>query len=397
MTCDIIIPIWNQFEFTRDCIESIIRSTSYPFRLILIDNGSTDGTGQYLESLKSRDSLNVELIRNTENLGFVKAVNQGFKISKAPYVCILNNDTIAACGWLERMVDFAQAHKDAGLINPRCNGHLDTPIETYARMLATYKGQYMEVNQCQGFCMLIKRELIDKIGYLDEAFVIGGFDDTDYSMRAHMAGYKSVCIYDAYVYHRMHATFNESGNRESLVKKNRQTYYEKWGKHLRVGFIISLDSLDIETISNIILFAYGLAREWTWVHIWLNSKQKKDSMKGYIDDCLKKNALPPHQNIRLDYFNLPGLLFDVTISGKILERMRKRMRDKRFDCLIASDGQCGISLPIVSSAIGLDIFKKPFSLRGFDWHEEGRQMAGNIKARRKHNEGRTMQHNNTGI
>ena len=198
MRCDIIIPIWNQPAFTKECIAIVVRNTNplrSPYRLILIDNGSDSETRDYLKSLSIKD-VDVMLIRNEQNLGFVKAVNQGLKASNAPYVCLLNNDTITSPGWLERLADFAESHKDAGLLNPVCDGHLDTPIDEYARRLESNKGRYMEMNQCFGFCMLIKREVIDRIGYLDEAFGIGGFDDTDYSMRAHKAGYRSVCVHD---------------------------------------------------------------------------------------------------------------------------------------------------------------------------------------------------------
>ena len=74
----------------------------------------------------------------------------------------------------------------------------------------------MEMNQCQGFCMLIKREVIERIGYLDERFGIGGFDDTDYSMRAYRAGYKSVSVYSSYVYHKEHKSFDKIGKRKKI-------------------------------------------------------------------------------------------------------------------------------------------------------------------------------------
>ena len=101
MKCDIIIPVWNQPEATRECIESIVRGTNYPYRLILVDNGSGPETRSYLEELRKRPAPEVKLIRNEENLGYIKAVNQGLKASDAPYVCLMNNDTIPGAGWLE--------------------------------------------------------------------------------------------------------------------------------------------------------------------------------------------------------------------------------------------------------------------------------------------------------
>ena len=86
MPCDIIIPIWNQLELTKNCIEHIIKNTKYPYRLILIDNGSEAETNAYLRAFKEKKIVETELIRDEKNLGFVKAVNQGMRISNASYV-----------------------------------------------------------------------------------------------------------------------------------------------------------------------------------------------------------------------------------------------------------------------------------------------------------------------
>ncbi len=315
MKCDIIIPIWNQFSYTKDCLEHILKNTSYPYRLILIDNASDGQTRDYLRDFASDNKDKTTLIRNEENLGYIKAVNQGLKISDSQYVCMMNNDTLPAPGWLERMVEFAEAHPDVGLINPQCGGHSDGSVDAHAAALEQYKGEYMEMNQCQGFCMLVKRELIDKIGFLDEAFGIGGYDDTDYSMRAHKAGYRSVSIRDSYVYHRIHASFDKAGNREEWVKRNRKIYYDKWGRHLRIGAVFSPDRLDSISMSPLVEYVYGLAREWSWVHVWINSAQGRDKIKRLIDEAMMRRDLAPHQNIRVDYFNLPWFLFELTVSG----------------------------------------------------------------------------------
>jgi len=349
---------------------------------MLIDNASDDGTKEYLEDLKRRSSISVELIRNETNLGFVKAVNQGLHISNSPYVCVLNNDTLPGPGWLEHMVDFAANNKDIGLINPVCDGHGENSIESYAKSLEKNKGKYMEMNQCQGFCMLIKRELIDKIGYLDESFGIGGYDDTDYSIRAHKAGYRSVAIYDAYVYHRLHASFDKAGNREEWVKKNKRIYYDKWGKHLRVGIPFSLDDFDTSAISRVVTFAYGLAREWSWVHIWINFKRDKNIIKSSIEECLRLNNLPPHQNIRIDYFRLPKWLFNIAISGKLVERVRKRMQDKRFDAIIPLDEMDVKFFSPLARICDTSVLKASFDGKARNAEQEGRNTALFIKERR---------------
>ena len=379
MKCDIIIPVWNQLEFTRECIEAIIKNTSYPYRLILVDNASDEATKRYLEGVRDRSSLEIELIRNEENLGFVKAVNQGLRISDSPFVCVMNNDTIPAPGWLERMIDFAACHPDVGLINPQCNGHGNMKIDDYARGLAKKRGEYMEMNQCQGFCMLIKREAVERVGYLDEAFGIGGFDDTDYSMRAHIAGYRCVAIKDAYVYHRLHSSFNASGDREDWVRRNRRIYYDKWGAHLRVGVAVSLNNASRGAISQVMTLAYGLAREWAWVHIWINSRRERPMIKSEIADFFEKAGLAPHQNIRVDYFDLPDTLFDVALSGKLLERIRQRMKDKRFDAVVMLDGTAFNILPRIGKILKVRIIRRSLGESADGARDAAREIAGAIK------------------
>ncbi len=295
---------------------------------------------------------------------------------------MMNNDTLPAPGWLERMIEFAESHPDVGLINPQCGGHGNGSVDSHAATLERYKGEYMEMNQCQGFCMLVKRELIDKIGVLDEAYGVGGYDDTDYSIRAHKAGYRSVSIRDSYVYHRIHASFDEAGNREEVVKRNRSIYYGKWGKHLRIGVLYSLDTLDAIKIAHLAEYAYGLAREWSWVHLWINSAQDKDAIRRSIGEAFAQKGLAPHQNIRIDYFNLPGLLFDLTIAGKLVERMRKRMKDKRFDAIVFFDGCAGPLTETVTKMLKSCVVKVASPKDPCDWFERGRIAAIGIKEAR---------------
>ena len=381
MKCDIIIPVWNQPEFTRSCIDSIVKNTEYPYRIIVIDNASEPETKRYLEALRKEQGSRFELIRNEDNKGFIKAVNQALGISDAPYVCIMNNDTVAASGWLERMVDFARTHEDVGLINPQCDGHGDTSIDVYALGLAGRKGAYMEMNQCHGFCMLVKREVIEKIGCLDEEYGIGGYDDTDYSMRAHLAGYRCVAVKDAYVWHRLHTSFDKAGNREEWVRRNRKIYYDKWGKHLRVGIMASIGDDGDDTLSRLVAFSYGLTREWAWVHIWINSSQAEASIRDRIGRIASASGYPPHQNIRIDCFDSPAVLFEVILLAKLIERLRKRMRDKAFDAIVFFGRRARI-LAAVAKLLGV----QTVSLQPADdirWEARGKAMANFIKEQKK--------------
>ena len=153
MTCDIVIPVWNQPLLTKDCVDSIIKNTDcLDYRLIIIDNASDEETKRYLESLKSSTSPRVFLVRNENNLGFVRAANQGMRLSEAPYVCLINNDTIAAKGWLSEMIRIADSSANIGLVNPSSNNLGQRPIkgesiETYAEKLKEYLSLQKELEK----------------------------------------------------------------------------------------------------------------------------------------------------------------------------------------------------------------------------------------------------------
>lgn len=338
MTCDIIIPVWDQLEATRACLEHLVRNTGFPYRLIIIDNASRADTKKYLESFAAGRPPDVKLIRNEENVGFVKAVNQGFGVSDSPYVCLMNNDTVPAPKWLENMVEFADSHGEIGLVNPLCNGHGERSIDEYARILDNNKGKYMETNQCFGFCMLIKREVIDKIGILDERFGIGGFDDTDYSMRAYRSGYRCAVVYSAYVYHKEHTSFDAMGDRKLLVSKCEEEYFKKWPRHLRVGIGLTLNSSktddEIEEALKAVLF---LAREWCWVNLWIFGNEKES--RGRVGRLSKNIDMPLHQNIKFNY--LSDAFMGVQLLTRLIERSFGSKKRKRYDFFLVADNSVG--------------------------------------------------------
>jgi glycosyltransferase involved in cell wall biosynthesis len=103
----IIIPCWNQLEFTRQCIAALRRYTRPPWEMLLIDNGSTDGTRDYLAGVQDAAAVPVTVIANATNLGFPAAINQGLKFARGEYLVLLNNDVVVTEGWLDQLVALA--------------------------------------------------------------------------------------------------------------------------------------------------------------------------------------------------------------------------------------------------------------------------------------------------
>jgi len=241
--CDIIIPVWNQKKTTKACIDAIAANTDYPFRLVIIDNASDPDTRDYLAEVSHAPELDVFLIRNEINQGFIKAVNTGISASKAEYVCILNNDTIVSQGWLSEMVKVLESDPLIGIVNPSSNTlgqriPVGMSQEDYAGQMRSESGKSMDLGAAVGFCMLVRKSLFDEIGVLDEGFGMGNFEDTDFSYRALSRGYRSVRAIAAYVFHQESKSFSLIKHFKKDFNENRKIFEKRWGRPKRVLFIM---------------------------------------------------------------------------------------------------------------------------------------------------------------
>ena len=305
MRCDIIIPVWNERELTDRCIESIEKNTTLGYRIILVDNASNTETASYLKDLSEKNKDTVTLMRNEENLGFPKAVNQGIAISNAPYLCILNNDTEVYKGWLEEMINVAELNSDIGMVNPASNNL------GYQKPQEGLSGKWIEMSSCIGFCMLIKREVVQKIGKLDEIYSPGNFEDTDFSRRAIKAGYKCVMAKGAYVYHVQNTGFKKRKDWDEKFKKNQDVFNKRWGKIKRVAFIIKdIKEADLKITEQSVK---DFLKTGDRVYIFL----KKGSARL---------ALEEHGSLRI--VEMAGLMFGLKVLWNV------NFRKKKFDKVI---------------------------------------------------------------
>jgi len=315
MKCDIIIPIWNKLKLTRQCIDYIARNTRFPYRIIAVDNASDKDTKEYLEGLKEDSRFDFLLIRNEENLGNTKAANQGMDASDAEYVCILDNDTIVMAGWLGEMIDIAESAKDIGIVNPSNNFGKKKPwrqtYEDYAlQRTRNNRGKFNETASPVGFCYLIKRELLDRIGKWDESFSPGYFEDTEYALRAREAGYKSVFAKGAFVWHIEHSSFkSRKKGFTTLFKQSEEKFYGRFKRPERILYVLSEGSDRL--YERIKTESYQQASDSNWVWVFL---------KRSAPDI----ALSDHSYIRK--FLLFDLLFGLNVIFRVLKRKKKFSR-----------------------------------------------------------------------
>ena len=245
MKYSIIIPTFNNLNFSFQCIQSVLLYTKN-FELILVDNGSTDGSINYFSSLeKSHD--NIHLIALPENLGYGPACNKGFEISTGDYIVFLNNDAIVTPDWADQLISaipLCEKEFDVSpiaFVGPRTNNaggnqaietdpySIDQLPEASILHHKEYIGKTQLAGFLSGFCLLCDRKALEKIGLFDERFKVGGFEDNDLILRAQLAGYKC-CIDDStFVHHFGQQTLKTfKDTYDFTLRSNQLKFIEKY-------------------------------------------------------------------------------------------------------------------------------------------------------------------------
>jgi len=222
----IIIISFNVRKLLKECLESVIRETrDTRYEIWVIDNHSRDDSVQMLKESFPQ----VHLIENTENLGFTRANNQAIAKCRCDLILLLNPDTIIQDGALDKMVRFMDEHADVGAAGCRvlnedgtlqlaCRRSIPTPAVAFyklsglsrlfpnSKVMARYNLTYLdpntthEVDAVSGAFLLIRKQVIDRIGMLDEDFWIFG-EDIDWCIRTQKAGWKVMYYPDAHIIH----------------------------------------------------------------------------------------------------------------------------------------------------------------------------------------------------
>jgi GT2 family glycosyltransferase len=240
----ILVLTYNHLLMSQVCLHSIYCNTTYPnFEVIVVDNGSTDGTPEWLQTF-ARAHPDLSLVLNSENRGFAAGNNQGARQAAGDYLVFLNNDTIVTSGWIEGLLAYLQADPNIGLVGPVTNStgnearipvDYDSPagLEAFAARLAReMPGRSFDIRSLALYCAMARRDQFLTLGGLDERFGAGMFEDEDLAVRYQQAGLRLACAEDVFIHHFWRAVFGsmEKDRYDRLFNENRRKFEEKWGR-----------------------------------------------------------------------------------------------------------------------------------------------------------------------
>ncbi len=292
----VIIPTMADLAATRRCVTALLENTDPCHELILLDSGTDLEMKQYLGEVARRHS-HCQVVVGGDETTEVQMTNQAFGMCQGRYVVMLDRQVVVTTGWLETLMATAEMNPQAGLVGPvtnRMNGMQQVPAVDYdvetldglkqfaSRQKMKHVGNQNKTTRLGGFCLLIKRELLARIGGLDSRFDGGFYEFNDYSMRAHMAGYDCLIARGCYVHHQI-------ADPSAIITQERMMHLEiqweifkrKWNVPASIGLNSKLD------LSTLLVGGFDQTRHF---HPLGTGSKMEPSSEGMVAQALNQKA-----------------------------------------------------------------------------------------------------------
>jgi GT2 family glycosyltransferase/glycosyltransferase involved in cell wall biosynthesis len=242
----IVIPAFNQWRYTRQCLASLAETASLtPFEIILVDDASTDETAKGMNAITG-----ITRLRNESNSGFIASCNRGLEQARGEFTVFLNNDTEVTDGWLDRLLETFEQEADAGLVGARlvypdgrlqeCGGMIfnDGSGWNYGKHDDPEKPEYQylrEVDYCSGACIALRTGTLRDLGGFDAHYAPAYYEDTDLAFRIRERGKKVIVQPASTVIH--HEGITSGTDTSSGTKRyqavNREKFLQRWRQQLQ--------------------------------------------------------------------------------------------------------------------------------------------------------------------
>ncbi|MBC7321356.1 glycosyltransferase, partial [bacterium] len=234
----IIIVTYNSSSTISQCLNSIISNTSNtPIEIIIVDNNSKDDTVKICKEILSKANVPFKIIENQKNIGYSAGANRGVEASKGEFIVFMNPDVFVFKDWLSEMLKYFQI-ENVGAVGPVSDYvaglqkfQLYTEQNTFSdlgtlsrEILTKNRGKGIESKLLIGFCLLTKRDVLERIGLFDENLFLGN-DDLDFSWRLRINGYKLIIATDVFVHHKGQVSFKSEPSKKTELLVQESTNY----------------------------------------------------------------------------------------------------------------------------------------------------------------------------
>lgn len=311
---DIIVPIYNAYEFTEECIKSVIKNTDLSkHTLLLINDKSPDEKilPMLLKYKNENKDKQIVVFDNEQNMGFVKTVNKGMQYSEND-VILLNSDTEVTKNWIEKIQKCAYSNKYIATVTPLTNNGTicsvpnfgidnelpqNMTLEEYAEMIEkSSKSRYPELTTGNGFCMYIKREVIVELGLFDDkTFEKGYGEENDFCYRALDHGYTNVLCDNTFIYHKGTQSFkkeNMTASRAALIDEHMNLLRKKHPIYVQKTdqFIANNPIRDIQENVSLNILLYNKKRILYLVNEWEENMEMTGGASLHLKDIILANV-----------------------------------------------------------------------------------------------------------